>query len=107
MGNFNIVWTKIDEAPALATHALLPVVKAYARACGIEIETKDISLAGRVIANFPDSMGPEARAKREAEEEAQLKAMQEEAQILTEENKRLREMLDEATAPSPTKGKGQ
>jgi len=56
MGTFNIVWTKIDEAPALATHSLLPVVKAYAKACGVEITTKDISLAGRIIANFPDNL---------------------------------------------------
>lgn len=52
----NIIWTKIDEAPALATYSLLPVVKAYAKACGIEVETKDISLAGRIIANFGDNL---------------------------------------------------
>ncbi|RKY09295.1 MAG: NADP-dependent isocitrate dehydrogenase, partial [Planctomycetota bacterium] len=52
----NIIWTKIDEAPALATYSLLPVVQAYAKACGIEVATKDISLAGRIIANFPDNL---------------------------------------------------
>jgi isocitrate dehydrogenase len=46
MTKFNIIWTKVDEAPALATYSLLPVVKAYANACDIEVETKDISLAG-------------------------------------------------------------
>ena len=56
MSKFSIIWTKIDEAPALATYALLPVVKAYAKACDIEVETKDISLAGRIIANFPDNL---------------------------------------------------
>jgi len=56
MTKFNIIWTKVDEAPALATYALLPVVKAYAKACDIEVETKDISLAGRIIANFPDNL---------------------------------------------------
>ena len=56
MKNFNIVWTKIDEAPALASYALLPVVKHYTKVCGIQIETKDISLAGRIIANFPDNL---------------------------------------------------
>ncbi|MHC4551891.1 MAG: NADP-dependent isocitrate dehydrogenase [Planctomycetota bacterium] len=56
MEKFNIIWTKIDEAPALATYALLPVVKAYAKACGIEVDVKDISLAGRIIANFPDNL---------------------------------------------------
>lgn len=56
MADYKIIWTKIDEAPALATYALLPVVKAYAKACGIDVETKDISLAGRIIANFPDNL---------------------------------------------------
>ena len=56
MAELNIIWTKVDEAPALATYALLPVVKAYAKTCGIEVKTKDISLAGRIIANFPDKL---------------------------------------------------
>jgi isocitrate dehydrogenase len=51
-----IVWTKIDEAPALATYALLPIVRHFTKSAGIEIETKDISLAGRIIANFPDRL---------------------------------------------------
>ena len=51
-----IIWTKIDEAPALASYCLLPVVKSFAKGTGIEIETKDISLAGRIIANFPDNL---------------------------------------------------
>ncbi|MBC8377703.1 MAG: NADP-dependent isocitrate dehydrogenase, partial [Planctomycetes bacterium] len=59
MAKFNIIWTKIDEAPALATVALLPVVKAYAKACGVEVQTKDISLAGRIIANFGDKLTDE------------------------------------------------
>jgi len=56
MAKQNIIWTKIDEAPALATYSLLPVVKAYAKACDIDVETKDISLAGRIIANFPENL---------------------------------------------------
>jgi isocitrate dehydrogenase len=51
-----ITWTKVDEAPALATYALLPVMKAYFKNSGIEIEESDISLAGRIIANFPDNL---------------------------------------------------
>lgn len=51
-----IIWTKIDEAPALATYCLLPVVKSFAKGTGIDIETRDISLAGRIIANFPDNL---------------------------------------------------
>ena len=51
-----IIYTLTDEAPALATRSLLPIVKAFAGACGIDIETADISLAGRVIANFPENL---------------------------------------------------
>ncbi|WP_281540403.1 NADP-dependent isocitrate dehydrogenase [Maribacter aestuarii] len=49
-----IFYTKTDEAPALATSSFLPIVKAFTKTSGIEIETKDISLAGRIIAAFPD-----------------------------------------------------
>lgn len=51
-----ITWTKIDEAPALASYSLLPIVKSFTKGTGIEIELKDISLAGRIIANFPDHL---------------------------------------------------
>jgi isocitrate dehydrogenase len=51
-----IVFTKIDEAPALATHSFLPIIRAYTKGSGIELETWDISLAGRIIANFPDNL---------------------------------------------------
>ena len=61
MKEFTIIWTKVDEAPALATYALLPVAKAYAKACGIEVQIKDISLAGRIIANFPDKLTAEQK----------------------------------------------
>jgi len=56
MSTPKIIWTKIDEAPALATYSLLPIVQAFTRGTGIEVETRDISLAGRVIANFPDNL---------------------------------------------------
>ncbi|MGD8441084.1 MAG: NADP-dependent isocitrate dehydrogenase, partial [Holophagae bacterium] len=56
MAASTIIWTKIDEAPALATYAFLPVVRAFTRGTGVEVETRDISLAGRVIANFPDNL---------------------------------------------------
>ncbi|WP_019605358.1 NADP-dependent isocitrate dehydrogenase [Teredinibacter turnerae] len=49
-----IIYTETDEAPALATYSLLPIVQAFAKAAGIAVETKDISLSGRVIANFSD-----------------------------------------------------
>ncbi|PIE42616.1 MAG: isocitrate dehydrogenase (NADP(+)) [Gammaproteobacteria bacterium] len=49
-----IIYTKTDEAPALATQSFLPIVKAFTKSAGIDIETSDISLAGRIIATFPD-----------------------------------------------------
>ena len=51
-----IIYTKTDEAPALATYSLLPIIKAYTATSGISVETRDISLAGRILANFPDSL---------------------------------------------------
>ena len=56
MTDYRIIWTKIDEAPALATYCLLPIVKAFTKGTGIDVETKNISLAGRIIANFPDKL---------------------------------------------------
>ena len=56
-----IIWTITDEAPALATYSLLPVVEAYLRGTGVDIETRDISLAGRIIANFPHKLTEEQR----------------------------------------------
>ena len=51
-----IIWTKIDEAPALATYSFLPIVQAYTKGTGVSVETRDISLAGRIIANFPEKL---------------------------------------------------
>jgi isocitrate dehydrogenase len=56
MSSAKIIWTKVDEAPALATCSLLPIVRAYARGTGVEFDTHDISLAGRIIATFPDRL---------------------------------------------------
>lgn len=56
-----IIYTITDEAPALATHSLLPIIQAYAASSGINIETRDISLAGRIIANFPKYLTKEQR----------------------------------------------
>ncbi len=56
-----IVWTKTDEAPALATYSFLPIIKAFTEGTGINIETRDISLAGRIIANFPDNLGDDQK----------------------------------------------
>src|SRR3989304_8642050 len=51
-----IIYTAIDEAPALATYSLLPIIKAFTGAAGIEVETRDISLSGRIVANFPENL---------------------------------------------------
>ena len=56
-----IIYTHTDEAPALATHSFLPILRAFAGAAGIEIETRDISLAGRIISRFPERLTPEQR----------------------------------------------
>ncbi|RXJ70044.1 isocitrate dehydrogenase (NADP(+)) [Halarcobacter ebronensis] len=51
-----IIYTKVDEAPALATYSFLPIIKAFTKSSGIEMVQKDISLAGRIIANFPENL---------------------------------------------------
>jgi len=54
-----IIYTITDEAPALATHSLLPIIEAYTGAAGVAVETRDISLAGRILAHFPDYLTEE------------------------------------------------
>jgi len=56
-----IIYTYTDEAPLLATYSLLPIISAYAATAGVSIETRDISLAGRIIASFPELLTPEQR----------------------------------------------
>jgi isocitrate dehydrogenase len=56
-----IIYTHTDEAPMLATYSLLPVIQAYAATAGVSVETRDISLAGRIIAGFPERLEPEQR----------------------------------------------
>ncbi|HUG73333.1 MAG TPA: NADP-dependent isocitrate dehydrogenase, partial [Steroidobacteraceae bacterium] len=56
-----IVYTLTDEAPALATWSLLPIIQAFTRSAGIIVETRDISLAGRVLAAFPECLAPTQR----------------------------------------------
>jgi isocitrate dehydrogenase len=56
-----IIYTHTDEAPALATRSLLPVVNAFTDVAGVQVELRDISLAGRVLAAFPDALTPEQR----------------------------------------------
>jgi isocitrate dehydrogenase len=61
MSDPEIMWTKVDEAPALATYSLLPIVNAFVGAAGVSVKLKDISLAGRIIATFPERLKPEQR----------------------------------------------
>ena len=56
-----IIWTEIDEAPALATYSLLPIVNAFTNAAGVSVETRDISLSGRVISNLSEFLPQEQR----------------------------------------------
>jgi len=59
--NAKIIWTEVDEAPAMATYSLLPIVNAFTKAAGVPVETRDISLSGRVIAYMGDYLKPEQR----------------------------------------------
>ncbi len=72
MSDLEIVWTKVDEAPALATYSLLPIVKAFVGAAGVSVKLKDISLAGRILATFPEKLTPE---QRHSDELAELGAL--------------------------------
>jgi isocitrate dehydrogenase len=72
MSNLEIVWTKVDEAPGLATFSLLPIVEAFVATAGVKMKLKDISLTGRIIANFPEKLKPEQRINDELAELGKL-----------------------------------
>ncbi|MFN8024704.1 MAG: NADP-dependent isocitrate dehydrogenase, partial [Acidimicrobiales bacterium] len=76
-----IIYTHTDEAPLLATYSFLPIIQAFAKAADVEIETRDISLAGRIIAQFPDLLTPEQRIGDHLAELGQL-ALLPEANII-------------------------
>ena len=61
MSDYKIIYTETDEAPALATYSFLPIVKAFTGAAGVKVELKDISLAGRILAVFPEYLSEEQR----------------------------------------------
>ena len=67
-----IIYTKVDEAPALATYSLLPIIRAFAKPADVEVQTRDISLAGRIIANFPDNLTEEQKQSDDLEALGQL-----------------------------------
>ncbi len=72
MPNLEIMWTKVDEAPALATYSLLPIVKAFVGAAGVSVTLKDISLAGRILASVSDKL---PASQRHNDELAELGAL--------------------------------
>ena len=72
-----IFYTKTDEAPALATESFLPIVKAFTKTSGIEIETKDISLAGRIAATFPEYLNKSQQINNDLDELGQMAKMPE------------------------------
>ena len=72
MANHTIIYTLTDEAPALATSSLLPIVNAFTRTAGVEVELRDISLAGRVLATFPEALNPEQRVSDDLAELGEL-----------------------------------
>src|SRR5579859_4056303 len=81
MPELEIMWTKVDEAPALATYSLLPIVEAFVGAAGVSVKLKDISLAGRILAAFPDKLTPAQRINDELAELGEL-ATKPEANII-------------------------
>jgi isocitrate dehydrogenase len=68
MPDLEIMWTKVDEAPALATYSLLPIVEAFVGAAGVSVTLKDISLAGRILASVSDKLPPAQRVNDELAE---------------------------------------
>jgi len=76
-----IIYTLTDEAPLLATYSFLPIIEAYASTAGVPVETRDISLAGRILANFPERLRPDQRVGDDLAELGAL-TMEPEANII-------------------------
>ena len=72
MSKQKIIYTITDEAPMLATHSFLPIVQAFTRAADVQVETRDISLAGRIIANFPENLTDEQKQSDDLAELGEL-----------------------------------
>src|SRR5690606_34387288 len=76
-----IIYTKTDEAPALATYSFLPIVKAFTQPCDIEVETRDISLSARILSTFPEALSDDKKVPDALSELGEL-ARQPEANII-------------------------
>ncbi len=72
MTDSTIIYTHTDEAPALATYSLLPIIEAFAGVAGVSVESRDISLAGRILAQFPDFLSPEQQVSDDLTELGKL-----------------------------------
>jgi len=72
MTSHKIIYTMVDEAPALATYSLLPIIQAFTKAAGVAVETRNISLAGRILANFPENLSASQKIADELTELGQL-----------------------------------
>jgi isocitrate dehydrogenase len=72
MSEEKIIYTIVDEAPRLATYSFLPIIKAFTESAGVKVETKDISLAGRIIANFPEELTKDQRQTNDLAELGEL-----------------------------------
>ena len=79
----DIIYTKVDEAPELASASLLPIIKRFAAAAGASVGTMDISLAGRIIAAFPDHLND---AQRQSDDLAALGKLENMARVLPTRN---------------------
>jgi isocitrate dehydrogenase len=71
----DIVYTKVDEAPELASASLLPIIRRFAAAAGVSVDTRDISLAGRILAAFPDHLTEDQRVSDDLAELGELVKM--------------------------------
>ena len=81
MSTQKIIYTKTDEAPFLATHSFLPIVQAFTKSAGVEVETRDISLAARILSAFPDFLSDDQKVSDDLLELGTL-AKQPEANII-------------------------
>ena len=67
-----IIYTRVDEAPALATYSFLPIVQAFTKAAGVSVEIRDISLAGRILAAFPEHLAADQKQSDDLAELGEL-----------------------------------
>src|SRR3954452_6977927 len=81
MPDLEIMWTKADEAPALASYSLLPIVEAFVGAAGVSVKLKETSLAGRILRNFPERLKPKQGINDDLTELGEL-AMRPKANII-------------------------